>query len=98
APRQLLALGQSVWLDSISRQLLHPDGLERMVRDGWVTGVTSNPSIFEKAIAGSTDYDAQIATLARDRSVMRYDAFVALAAEDIRRAADVLRPVYERSG
>jgi transaldolase/glucose-6-phosphate isomerase len=98
ATRQLLALGQSVWLDSISRQLLDSGGLERMVRDGWVTGVTSNPSIFEKAVAGSTDYDAQIAGLARDRSVTRYDAFVALAADDIRWAADVLRPVYDQAG
>jgi transaldolase/glucose-6-phosphate isomerase len=98
ATRQLLALGQSVWLDSISRQLLDSGGLDRMVRDGRVTGVTSNPSIFEKAIAGSTDYDAQIAGLARDRSVTRYDAFVALATDDIRRAADVLRPVYDQAG
>jgi transaldolase/glucose-6-phosphate isomerase len=96
--RQLLALGQSVWLDSISRRLLNSGELERMVRDGWVTGVTSNPSIFEKAVAGSMDYDGALAELARDRATKKYDVFVALASDDIRRAADVLRPVYEGSG
>ena len=96
--RAIQASGQSVWLDYIQRSLIDSGGLARMVRDGWITGVTSNPSIFEKAIAGSNDYDEAIRELARQPAMTPYEAFVAIAGDDIRAAADVLRPVYESSG
>ncbi len=94
---QLVEVGQSPWLDSISRGMLTAGELKRMVDDGWITGVTSNPSIFEKAVSGSTDYDEAIRTIAGRGRVDRYDAFVELAVEDIRAATDVLRPVYDRT-
>ncbi len=94
---QLLAsLGQSIWYDNIRRALLDGGDLQALV-DAGVTGVTSNPSIFERAIAGSTDYDeamGELVTEARSET----DIVEALAIEDIRRAADILRPVYDRTG
>ncbi|MBI3970831.1 MAG: transaldolase [Chloroflexi bacterium] len=94
AVRRLHALGQSVWLDNINRGLITSGELQRLVDLG-VLGVTSNPTIFEKAIGGSADYDTQLAELARQgkRAVEIYEA---LAIKDIQDAADVLRPVYER--
>ena len=94
---QLLDLGQSVWLDNIRRSMLTSGGLAKMVDDGWITGMTSNPTIFEKAIANSSDYADAIEALAHDGDPGSYDAFVSIAVEDIRGVADVLRPVYERS-
>jgi transaldolase len=92
---ELSALGQSVWYDNIRRGLLDSGELQSLVAAG-VTGVTSNPSIFEKAIAGSADYDPALSQLAAEgRSVT--DIYEALAIEDIQRAADILRPVYDRS-
>jgi transaldolase len=90
-------MGQSVWLDYISRGLLASGGLARMVNDGWVQGVTSNPTIFQKAVAGSHDYDSTLERLAQRRDAMPYEAFLELAGEDIRAATDVLRPVYDDS-
>jgi transaldolase/glucose-6-phosphate isomerase len=97
ATRQLLKLGQSIWLDNIQRSMLTSGRLAKMVADGWITGMTSNPTIFEKAIANSSDYAAAIETLALNPGISPYDAFVRLAVEDIQGAADVLRPIYERS-
>jgi transaldolase len=93
ALRRLQALGQSIWLDNISRGLIRSGSLQRLVDEG-LLGVTSNPTIFEKAIAGSGDYDDQLATLARQRMPPQ-ETFEALAIQDIRAAADVLRPVYD---
>ena len=90
----LANLGQSIWLDNISRGLLTSGGLQALVDDG-VLGVTSNPTIFEKAISGSADYDDQLAELSRAGAAPE-DAFEALAIQDIRAAADVLRPTYDR--
>jgi transaldolase / glucose-6-phosphate isomerase len=87
--------GQAPWLDFLSRTFIADGSLKTLVdRDG-LTGVTSNPSIFEKAIAGSGDYDAALekAEANGDRDVM--SLYEALAIEDIRHATDVLRPVYE---
>ncbi|MDH3556142.1 MAG: transaldolase [Deltaproteobacteria bacterium] len=93
---ELTELGQSVWLDYISRSLMASGKLQELVDQG-LRGVTSNPSIFEKAIAGSDDYDEDLNRLVRDgRSVA--EIYENLAMSDIRRAADVLRPVYEKSG
>ena len=94
--QQLAELGQSIWYDNIQRALLDDGGLAALVEAG-VAGVTSNPSIFEKAMAGSTDYDDILAELApTDMSVT--EIYEALALEDIGRAADILRPVYDRTG
>ncbi|HXU24189.1 MAG TPA: transaldolase [Tepidiformaceae bacterium] len=95
ATQQLIANGQSPWLDYIRRDLLESGGFKKMVGDGWVTGVTSNPTIFEKAIAGSNDYDAAMAALAKQEPMSAYDSFVSIASDDIRDAADGLRPIYE---
>lgn len=97
AAQRLNALGQSVWLDFISRSLITSGELARMVREGLITGMTSNPTIFEKAIAGTPDYDETIRRLAGRERMSGYDAFVELAAEDIRAAADAFRPVYDRT-
>ncbi|MBI3240674.1 MAG: bifunctional transaldolase/phosoglucose isomerase [Chloroflexi bacterium] len=90
-------LGQSPWHDNIRRSLLDSGELQKMVADGDITGLTSNPTIFEQAIANSTDYDATLRDLARDGKNAE-GIFDALAIEDIRDAADVFRPVYERTG
>ncbi|MEP7214681.1 MAG: bifunctional transaldolase/phosoglucose isomerase [Anaerolineaceae bacterium] len=95
--RALLEAGQSVWLDYIRRGHIQSGALAKMVEDGWITGMTSNPSIFEKAIAGSSDYDEALAALASQQGITPYDAFVSLAVEDIRAAADVLRPIYDQT-
>ena len=93
----LRAQGQSVWFDYIRRGLITSGELERMVRDGLITGVTSNPTIFEKAISGSTDYDDALREIAREGECSPYEGFLKLAGDDIRLAADVLRPVYDRT-
>lgn len=91
---QLRQLGQSVWLDDLSRGLLNSGELAGMVRRGEVSGVTSNPTIFERAIAGSADYDADLARLRR-LGLSGREVYEALVVADVRAAADLLRPVYE---
>jgi transaldolase/glucose-6-phosphate isomerase len=98
----IVALGQSVWFDNIRRGLLTSGEFERMVREDDLSGVTSNPSIFEKAIVGSADYDEALAEV---RAALALDAeapdlksvYEALAIADLRQAADVLRPLYEET-
>ena len=92
---KLSAFGQSIWLDYIRRQMIDAGELKKLIDDDGLKGVTSNPAIFQKAIAGSTDYDAAIRTLARaDASI---DAiYQALTVEDVQRAADLFRPLYDR--
>lgn len=92
--RSLTALGQSIWLDFIKRDLIESGELARLVAAGELTGMTSNPSIFEKAIAGSRDYDRLLAEAARDRADTK-TVYERIAARDIQDAADVLRPVYD---
>ena len=87
--------GQSIWLDSISRQMLNSGELQKFVELG-VTGVTSNPSIFDNALAESDTYDESLIEYAKD-GASREIIFERLAVEDISDAADVLRPVYNRS-
>jgi len=88
---------QAVWLDFIERAMLESGGLARLVDDG-VRGVTSNPSIFEKAIAGGGAYRAAVAALlAAAPALPTQDLYEALAIDDIRSAADVLRPLWEAS-
>ncbi|MCG6870110.1 MAG: bifunctional transaldolase/phosoglucose isomerase [Gammaproteobacteria bacterium] len=97
-PLQALhAQGQSIWLDYIRRKLLTGGELSRLIDEDSVTGMTSNPAIFQKAITGSTDYSEAIAALARDESLDAKTLFERLAIEDIRMAADALRGVYEKT-
>ena len=94
----LLAQGQSPWLDYIRRSILTSGELRRMVEKDGITGVTINPTIFEKAIAGSHDYDDSIRELlAREPGLGPAELYERLAIDDVRGAADVLRPVYDRS-
>jgi len=93
---QLDRFGQAIWLDYIHRSFTRSGDLQALIDQG-VRGVTSNPAIFDKAIAGSTAYDDDIKRLAGDdRSVSAI--YESLALEDIQQAADLLRPLYDRSG
>ena len=92
---QAQQLGQSTWYDNISRGLITSGELQRMIESG-VTGLTSNPSIFEKAISGTTDYDDALSELAKQDSTAK-EIFESLAIEDIRATANLLRPVYDRT-
>jgi transaldolase/glucose-6-phosphate isomerase len=98
AIHQALALGQSIWYDNIRRSLLTSGELERMVAVDGLRGMTSNPSIFAKAIAGSSDYAEAIAELRQSGPMDAKSAYESLAIADIRAAADVLRSVYDESG
>jgi transaldolase/glucose-6-phosphate isomerase len=88
--------GQSVWLDYIRRSLLTNGELRRLIEEDGLRGVTSNPAIFEKAIAGSTDYESALADLAL-RDLDAKSLYEQLAVRDIQDAADLLRPVYEQT-
>jgi transaldolase len=94
--RELAEIGQSVWIDYLSRESVEGGELKRMVEEG-VVGVTSNPTIFQKSISGSDLYDDQLRELAR-RGVSPKEAFLELARVDIQSACDLLKPVYERTG
>jgi transaldolase len=91
---RLAEQGQSVWIDYLSRDFLRPDGLERMVREDALVGVTSNPTIFQKAVAGSDSYDEQLREVG-DTGAGPKEVFYALAVRDVVDACDVLRPVWE---
>jgi len=93
----LALLGQSLWLDYIHRDLLDSGELRRLIEQDGIRGVTSNPTIFEQAIGGGTAYDAAIAALAREGRDAR-GILEALAVEDVARAADAFRPIYEMAG
>ena len=88
--------GQAVWLDFLARGFIAKGELKKLIDAEGVKGVTSNPSIFEKAIASSDEYDGAIATTLKKADRPVADLFEYLAVEDIRNAADVLRPVYDR--
>ncbi len=92
----LQALGQSPWLDNINRDQLKSGDLARMVGAGDVTGLTSNPTIFQQSISSSDDYDASIRVHAQHGASVQ-EIFYALASEDVQAAADIFRPVYDRS-
>jgi transaldolase len=92
----LTAAGTSIWLDQLSRGLLETGELARMVEQDSLQGVTSNPAIFEKSILGSADYDADLKRLADEGKSAR-EIYRAMALHDVRAAADVLRPVYDRT-
>lgn len=95
---QLLQCGQSIWLDSISRDLVNSGELQRLVTDDKLRGLTSNPTIFEQAMTRGHSYDDALRQLLRaDNKQSDKALFEALAVEDIRMAADVLRPVYDEA-
>src|SRR5499433_3947597 len=94
--QKLHDLGQSLWLDNITRELLNSGTLQRYIDDLSVTGLTSNPTIFDHAIKNSTAYDAAIRTgLAKGKSGEAL--FFDLALDDITRAADLFRPINDRT-
>ncbi|RKQ91932.1 transaldolase [Solirubrobacter pauli] len=92
----LTAAGTSIWLDQLSRGLIETGELARMVEQDSLQGVTSNPAIFEKSILGSADYDDEIKRLVSEGKSAT-DTYRALALHDVQSAADVLRPVYDRT-
>lgn len=97
ATQQLHALGQSLWLDNISRGLLTDGGLQRYITEFSVTGLTSNPTIFDKAIKGADFYDAAIRKKT-SAGKSGEQLFFELALEDLTQAADLFRPAHDASG
>ncbi len=94
---KIAQLGQSIWIDNISRGMIQRGELKQMVDQG-LLGVTSNPSIFEKSITGSNDYDGQIRALVeKNPNIDAGDLIQELMIEDIRNACDILKPVYDKT-
>ncbi len=91
--QKLHALGQSLWLDNITRQMLDDGTMSRYIADFCVTGLTSNPTIFEHAIGAGSSYDEQVGELAR-QGKSGEELFLALALQDLTRAADLFRPTH----
>lgn len=94
--KQLADLGQSVWLDDISRQLIQSGELQRQIDEIGIRGVTSNPTIFQKAIAGSDVYDTDITNLLK-RGKQPAEVFQEVAVKDIQDACDIFRPLYDET-
>ncbi len=97
ATQRLHELGQSLWLDNITREMLRKGTLERYIAELSVTGLTSNPTIFEHAIGAGDSYDASIRVLGA-AGLSDEDVFFELALEDLTQAADLFRPVFDASG
>ncbi|MBY8826947.1 transaldolase [Hephaestia mangrovi] len=94
---ELEKLGQAVWLDFVDRKFLEEGGLKKLVEEDGLSGVTSNPSIFEKAMGHGTAYDGSLADYDKAHpDAPTIDRYEALAVQDIKAAADTLRPVYDR--
>jgi len=91
----LESFGQSVWLDFLRRNALDNGEIQKLIEQDGVSGLTSNPSIFEKAIAGSHDYDSAIRSMALEGKSIE-EIYEALTVEDIQHAADLFRPIYDR--
>jgi transaldolase len=94
---ELSQLGQSVWIDTISREWLQNGFLEKLMREDAVVGVTSNPTIFQKALAGGTWYDEQLREVLHEEHDPK-EIFYRLAVDDIQDACDMLRPVWDGGG
>ena len=94
--KQLETFGQSIWLDYIRRDLITGGELRRLIEEDGLRGMTSNPAIFEKAIAGSQDYDEDIRVMAREGKDVK-EIYEALSQRDVQSAADEFRPVYDRT-
>ncbi|HUA19598.1 MAG TPA: bifunctional transaldolase/phosoglucose isomerase [Bryobacteraceae bacterium] len=95
--RELTKYGQSIWLDYIRRSLIADGELKHLIDQDGLGGVTSNPAIFEKAITGSTDYTDALLELQKRKELDAMGIYEILAIQDIQDAADILRPVYERT-
>jgi transaldolase len=96
--REVEALGQSIWLDYMRRDLITTGKLQQMIDEDGISGITSNPTIFERAISAGSDYDSAIQKILNDSPEIGSAAlFEQLEVEDIRMAADVLRPTYDRT-
>src|SRR5262249_4164173 len=96
ATQSLHDLGQSLWLDNITRDLLNSGTLKRYMEEFSVSGLTSNPTIFDHAVRNSSTYDDAIARGLRARQSAE-EIFFGLALEDLGRAADLFRPIHERT-
>jgi transaldolase len=94
--RELGALGQSIWLDYIRRDLIASDELRRMIEEDGIKGITSNPSIFENSISGSADYNEDIQAMVLEGKEIKA-IYEALSQRDIQNAADAFRPLYDKS-
>src|SRR3989454_11816256 len=94
---ELSEAGTSVWLDYIRRSLITSGELQRMIDEDAVVGMTSNPTIFEKAIGGSSDYDDALRNLIDGNKKSDEEIMLSLIVEDIQMAADVLKPVYDQT-
>ena len=94
--KRLGALGQSIWLDYIRRDLISSGGLRRLIEEDGLRGMTSNPSIFEKAIADSHDYDEDIRAMALDGKGVGA-IYESLSQRDVQSAADEFRPLYDKT-
>jgi transaldolase len=94
---KLSARGQSVWIDYLSRDLLEQGELKRMIKEDAVVGVTSNPTIFQKAISQGTAYDEQLKELLEEDTDPK-EIFLNLSARDVEAALDLLKPVHEKNG
>ncbi|MCW5914630.1 MAG: transaldolase [Chitinophagaceae bacterium] len=92
--KQLHKLGQSIWLDFFDREVMDSGQLQKWIDEDDLAGITSNPSIFESAVASGSDYDGDIKKLA-DSGKTGEEIFFGFAVKDIQRAADILRPVYD---
>ncbi|HEX6543316.1 MAG TPA: transaldolase, partial [Ktedonobacterales bacterium] len=90
-------LGQSIWYDNIQRRLITSGDMQRLIDEDAIVGVTSNPTIFEKAIDGSKDYDSQLQELVNQGITDPQQIFDALSIHDIQAAADLFRPIYDRT-
>jgi transaldolase len=95
---ELNSLGQSVWLDFISRDILNSGKLKRLIDEDKISGVTSNPTIFDKAISGSSEYDATLKELIGKGITDEKEIFLSLAMRDVSDAADFLKPTYYDTG
>src|SRR5947199_7988910 len=93
---EIMKLGQSIWYDNIRRAMLTSGDLAKKIEEDDLRGVTSNPTIFEKAITGSTDYDEQLRQLVRAGKSVG-EIYEDLVVQDIGSAADILKPVYDRT-
>jgi transaldolase len=93
--QELADFGQSIWLDYISRSLIETGKLKSMIAQG-LRGMTSNPTIFDKAVSASADYDKQIAAL-KKKGKSIFEVYDDLTVKDIQEAADLFKPVYEKT-
>src|ERR1700749_3909715 len=93
---EIMQLGQSIWYDNIRRAMISTGDLAKKIEEDDLRGITSNPTIFEKAITGSSDYDEQLHSLVQSGASVN-EIYEGLVLDDIGRAADILKPVYDKT-